>query len=331
MSTIKDVGTLAGVSVATVSRVLNNSEKVSPRSKKAVLKAIEELGYRPNLAAQSLAKNQTNTIGVLVGDVSDPFFGAMLKSIETVAYSNGKQVLIGNGFHDEKREKEVVDLLINYRCDAIVVHSKALSDKVLLDLAQEIPNMVILNRIVPGLEARCISLNNEHGSYLATSHLLAAGHKEIGFLASDHHIEDNEQRKSGYLRALKEFNISAPEEWISEAAPSELGGEEATQDLLSRSLSLTAIVCYNDIMAAGAMTVLNDNGFDVPKDISLVGFDDSSIARYLSPKLTTVKYPIAMMATIAAKLSINLCNGKLADAPPLFTPVLIKRQSTSEI
>ena len=331
MATVKDVGQLAEVSVATVSRVINKSDKVSPRAKEAVLKAIKELGYRPNLSAQNLAKNKSNTIGVLVGDVSDPFFGMMLKSIETVAYDNGKQVLIGNGFHDTKREQAVIDLLINSRCDAIVVHSKALSDKVLFDLAQERPSMVILNRIVPGLESRCISLNNEYGSYLATRHLLECGHRYIGFLASDHHIEDNEQRKQGYLRALLEFDVAVKEEWIAEASPSELGGEKATQDLLSRSLSLSAIVCYNDMMAAGALTVLGDNGLDVPKDISLVGFDDTSIARYLSPKLTTVKYPIEMMATLAAKLSIDLCNEKLSYAPPLFTPLLIKRQSTSEL
>ena len=166
MATIKDVAKDAGVSTATVSRVVNNSPKASQKSVDAVKLSMRKLGYRPNANARALVNKNTHTIGVLVGDISDPFFGSMIKSIDTVARENNKQVLIGNGYHNANDERAAIELLINSRCDSLIIHSKALTDDELLSFAQEVPGMIIMNRVIPEIANRCIALDNFTGTYL---------------------------------------------------------------------------------------------------------------------------------------------------------------------
>ncbi len=163
MSTIKDVARLANVSVATVSRVMNNSPKASAASREVVLKAMAELGYTPNANARALVSQTCDTMGVLVGDVADPFFGALVKGVAAVAVEQGLHLLMGNGFHTARQERESIELLIGKRCEALVVHSKALSDEELIDYALRVPGMVLINRDIPALKGRCIALNNRQG------------------------------------------------------------------------------------------------------------------------------------------------------------------------
>ena len=150
MVTIRDVARQAGVSVATVSRVLNNSALVSPDTREAVMKAVTLLGYRPNANAQALATQISDTIGVVVMDVSDAFFGALVKAVDVVAQQHNKYVLIGNSYHEAEKERHAIEVLIRQRCNALIVHSKALSDQELGAFMDQIPGMVLINRIVPG-------------------------------------------------------------------------------------------------------------------------------------------------------------------------------------
>ncbi|HBY1729377.1 LacI family DNA-binding transcriptional regulator [Klebsiella pneumoniae] len=164
MITIRDVARQAGVSVATVSRVLNNSALVSPDTRDVVMKAVTQLGYRPNANAQALATQVSDTIGVVVMDVSDAFFGALVKAVDTVAQQHQKYVLIGNSYHEAEKERHAIEVLIRQRCSALIVHSKALSDDELSDFMQHIPGMVLINRIVPGYAHRCVGLDNVSGA-----------------------------------------------------------------------------------------------------------------------------------------------------------------------
>ncbi|MDU1025108.1 MAG: LacI family DNA-binding transcriptional regulator, partial [Leclercia adecarboxylata] len=148
MITIRDVARQAGVSVATVSRVLNNSALVSPETRECVMKAVTALGYRPNVNAQALATQVSDTIGVVVMDVSDAFFGALVKAVDMVAQEHQKNVLIGNSYHEAEKERNAIEVLIRQRCNALIVHSKALSDEELSALMEQIPGMVLINRIV---------------------------------------------------------------------------------------------------------------------------------------------------------------------------------------
>lgn len=224
MATIKDVALLSGVSVATVSRVINHSPKASQASRDAVFKAMHELNYHPNANARALAHQNNDTLGLIVADVSDPFFGTMVKAVEQVAQATGNFLLIGNGYHDAAKEKHVIEQLIGHRCSGLVVHAKMLPDEELIQMMSYVPGMVLINRIVPGFESRCVALDDRYGSWLATRHLIQEGHKKIGFLCSNHQISDSQDRLQGYLDALQEHNIPVDERLISRGSPDELGG-----------------------------------------------------------------------------------------------------------
>ncbi len=328
MATIKDVARLAGVSVATVSRVINDSPKASESSRLAVKTAMDSLNYHPNANARALAQQSTETVGLVVGDVSDPFFGAMVKAVEQVASATGNFLLIGNGYHNEQKERNAIEQLIRHRCGALVVHAKIIPDADLIALMKQMPGMVLINRIVPGYEQRCVALDDRYGAWLATRHLIQQGHTRIGYLCSNHQISDADDRLQGYYDALKEHGLACNDRLVTFAEPDESGGEQAMTELLGRGKNFTAVACYNDSMAAGAMGVLNDNGIDVPQEISLIGFDDILISRYVRPRLTTVRYPIVTMATQAAELALALAeNRPLPEITHLFNPTLVRRHS----
>ncbi|HDA9906246.1 TPA: HTH-type transcriptional regulator GalS [Klebsiella pneumoniae] len=331
MITIRDVARQAGVSVATVSRVLNNSALVSPDTRDVVMKAVTQLGYRPNANAQALATQVSDTIGVVVMDVSDAFFGALVKAVDTVAQQHQKYVLIGNSYHEAEKERHPIEVLIRQRCSALIVHSKALSDDELSDFMQHIPGMVLINRIVPGYAHRCVGLDNVSGALMATRMLLNHGHQRIGYLSSNHGIEDDDMRREGWSKALQEQGIIAPDSWIGSGSPDMQGGEAAMVELLGRNLGLTAVFAYNDSMAAGALTTLKDNGIVVPQHLSLIGFDDIPISRYTDPQLTTVRYPVMSMAKLATELALLGAAGKLdREATHCFMPTLVRRHSVAQ-
>ncbi|MFV4990369.1 HTH-type transcriptional regulator GalS [Klebsiella pneumoniae] len=331
MITIRDVARQAGVSVATVSRVLNNSALVSPDTRDVVMKAVTQLGYRPNANAQALATQVSDTIGVVVMDVSDAFFGALVKAVDTVAQQHQKYVLIGNSYHEAEKERHAIEVLIRQRCSALIVHSKALSDDELSDFMQHIPGMVLINRIVPGYAHRCVGLDNVSGALMATRMLLNHGHQRIGYLSSNHGIEDDDMRREGWSKALQEQGIIAPGSWIGSGSPDMQGGEAAMVELLGRNLGLTAVFAYNDSMAAGALTTLKDNGIVVPQHLSLIGFDDIPISRYTDPQLTTVRYPVMSMAKLATELALLGAAGKLdREATHCFMPTLVRRHSVAQ-
>ncbi|MCG9551932.1 substrate-binding domain-containing protein [Vibrio sp. Isolate31] len=333
MATIKDVAKEAGVSIATTSRVINNAAHTSETAISAVKAAMEKLGYRPNANARALVSKSSNAIGVLVNDVSAPFFGSMIKAIDTVASEQEKQLLIGSGYHDAAKERNAINLLINSRCESLVVHSKGISDEELVKLANEVPGMVLINRIVPDIENRCIALDNRRGSYIATEYLIKNGHKHIGYICSSHNIEDAHDRLAGYLDALKDNGIEPSDEYIEYGEPDELGGEQAMVNLMAKNTDITAIATYNDYMAAGCLTLLQENGIRIPEDMSVIGFDDGHIARFIYPRLTTIRYPIQVMANQAVKLSLQLASDepKEQSEHKLFMPILVRRASVRNI
>lgn len=333
MATIKDVAHLAKVSVATVSRVINNAENVSDTTRETVKKAMEKLSYYPDANARALSQQNSNTIGIVVADVSDPFFGAMVSTVERVASKTGHFLLIGNGYHNEQQEYNAITHLIEHRCSSLVVHAKMLPDSRLIKLMEQVPGMVLINRLLKGFEKRCIALDDRYGSYLAVKHLIQHGHTRIGYLCSNHEISDSSDRLQGYKDALIEHNIDVNENFIAFSSPNEEGGEQAMMSLLERNREITAIACYNDSMAAGAMSVLYDNDIKIPAEISIIGFDDLLLARYLHPKLTTIRYPLHTMAEQAAELALCLAKGEAPSANliNIYTPTLSKRYSVYPI
>nr|QYJ58401.1 (S)IA(2)_KSL [Cloning vector p(S)IA(2)_KSL] len=328
--TLYDVAEYAGVSKSTVSLVVNQASHVSAKTREKVEAAMAELNYIPNRVAAQLAGKQSDTIGVVVMDVSDAFFGALVKAVDLVAQQHQKYVLIGNSYHEAEKERHAIEVLIRQRCNALIVHSKALSDDELAQFMDNIPGMVLINRVVPGYAHRCVCLDNLSGARMATRMLLNNGHQRIGYLSSSHGIEDDAKRKAGWMSALKEQDIIPPESWIGAGTPDMPGGEAAMVKLLGRNLQLTAVFAYNDNMAAGALTALKDNGTAIPLHLSIIGFDDIPNARYTDPQLTTVRYPIASMAELATELALQGAAGNIDPrASHCFMPALVRRQSVA--
>lgn len=335
MATIKDVAKLAQVSVSTVSRVINNSSAVVPEKRDAVVKAMSDLNYKPNTLARALVSNKSDCIGLLVGELGSAFFSQMMEGIDDVIIKAGKHVIITSGYHNEKLEKEAIDFLLERRCDGLIVHSKAVSDEVLQQLAKGDTPVVFINRLVPGLEDRCIYLDNSHGAYMATRHLIARGHKEIAFVCTSlTDVADGQDRLAGYQRALEEAGLTFNEDLVARGFPNEEGGNYAIGEILSRKQPFTAVFGYNDQMAAGVINMLEDSGVSVPEQVSVVGFDDIVIAKYLRPKLTTIRYPINEMGAVAARNILHQIepdnHGQVA-TPLRFTPRLIERHSVFDL
>jgi len=316
--------------VATVSRVLNDSAIASKEARDRVNQAVKTLGYRPNANAQALATQSSDTIGVVVMDVSDPFFGALVKAVDTVAQRHKKNVLISNSYHQADQERHAIEVLIRQRCSALVVHAKILSDEEMKPFMDREPGMVLINRILPGYEHRCVGLDNVSGALMATRTLVKQGHRQIGYIGSNHPIDDEQQRRQGYLQAMEEVGVVPPQSWQAFSTPDLRGGEEAMVELLGRNQRLSALFIYNDAMAVGALATLKENGISVPSQFSVVGFDDLPISRYTSPNLTTVRYPIFAMAVAATELALLGTAGQLDERQThLFMPTLVRRHSVA--
>ncbi|AJR05339.1 LacI family DNA-binding transcriptional regulator [Photobacterium gaetbulicola] len=332
MANIRDVAKEANVSVATVSRVINRLPHTSKTAIKAVNEAMKKLGYNPTEKSKSSNAHSAHSIGVLVADVSNSFYGLMVKAVDKVAREQKRQILISHGYHNADYEREAIELLVKNRCESLVVHAKGLSDEELIKFADQIPGLVIINRHIPAIADRCISLDNVKGSYQAVSYLIQQGHKNIGYLASSHNIDDSIDRKAGFRQALVDNNLKYSDALVVSGEPDEAGGAEAMSNLLAKNLPITAVATYNDFMAAGAISVLRANNIRVPEDISIIGYDDAGIATYLQPQLTTVRYPIQIMAEQAAMLAIELASMQTPDdaANNVYIPTLVPRDSVAK-
>src|SRR6187401_1901951 len=328
MANIYEVAELAGVSLATVSRVINPGAKVSDKTRQKVLAAMRELGYQPNSIAQSLATRSSNSVGVLVSELHGPFFGAMLSSIEKTLKAAGKFVMVAAGHSNEEQEREAIRFLVGRNCDALIVHVERLSDKFLVDHDHNTTPLVVMNRKVRGLADHCFSLNNELGGYLATKSLLKHKHKRIAYISGPLDWVDAKQRFAGHKRALAEAGIAFDERLLHEGDYHETGGSEALSHLLATGVSFSAVVCANDDMAAGAMAEAHDRGLKIPEQLSIVGFDDAPIARYVYPKLSTIHYPIADMSRMAARWVLkNVYGRRELEVQQAFEPKFVDRDS----
>ena len=194
MATIYEVSALAGVSLSSVSRVLNDHEHVSEKTKQKVMAAMKELGYRPNSVARSLASSRSNSIGVLVSELHGPFYGEMLSSIEMELRKAGKHAVVTAGHSDEKSEKDGINFLIDRNCDAIIILIDSLSDEFLIELSKGSTPIVILNRLIPEISDICFYIDNELGGYLATKYVIEQGHKELAYISGPLFKQDANER-----------------------------------------------------------------------------------------------------------------------------------------
>ncbi|MEC9430353.1 LacI family DNA-binding transcriptional regulator [Alteromonas macleodii] len=328
MPTIYQVAERAGVSLSTVSRVLNGKASVNKVLKERVEKAVKELNYRPNSVARSLANNRTDSVGVLVPELNAPFFGDLMQAVESTLRAADKHVIISVGRNCLETEKDAVEFLISRNCDALIMHAEALSDEYLLELNQSKLPVALVNRQVKGLPEACTSLDNEKGGYLATRHLLELGHKDIAYISGPTDKCDASLRLEGHKRALSEAGLPTNPQLIFNGDYSEEDGKIGLLELMARDVPFTALVCANDWMASGAISCARDLGMSLPHDLSVVGFDDVVFAHHVFPRLTTVSNPIAEMAEMSAKYILNKVYGQANNVQLYFEPSLVVREST---
>ncbi len=328
MATIKEVSDLAGVSQATVSRVMNGNNKVSAVNRERVQAAMEKLGYQPNSFAQALATNRSYSVGIVVGTLSGPFFGPMMQSIETVLRKHGQHLIATSGDDHIEQEREAVRFLHSRRVDAILLVVQAMTDDEVIELGKQYPNIYVLNRYVPELAERCIYLNNELGGYLATKHLIDLGHTKIASITGPLIHLDARERLQGYRNALSEAGIEYDPQLIVEGLFQEDGGNKAAAKLFQRDIDFTAVVCGNDNIAIGVYDILSRANEAPGERISVVGYDDMFYSRYLRPKLTTIRFPIVEMGINAANMVLNNLDQDLTNGVQL-EPHLVVRESTA--
>lgn len=333
MATIKDIAKAAGVSLATVSRVINNGPKVGDGTRERIKKIMEEMDYRPNANARALVTKRSASLGVVLAELQDPFFATLAHGIELVTRPQNVQILMSAGSIEKATELKAIETLLEHRCEAMVVHSKALDDQTLINFASQVPGFVLVNRYVPEIGNRCVWLDNVTGGRTMARYIVSQGHRKIAVISSKYPIEDPGHRIQGIREELQESGISLPDSCIEYSTPDQEGGETAVQNLLAKGKKFTAVMAYNDAMASGAMTVLQDHNIDVPNAVSVIGYDDVLLAKYCRPKLTTLRYPIEVMAMRAAELALRYAAGERPEPNITFkyAPTVVKRESVIKI
>ena len=325
--TLLDVAREAGVSPATVSRILNGTAKVADDKRKAVEDAILALNFRPNLFARSLKTGVTMTVGVLTQAIQSPFYAYALKGIEVGLDGSGYSPLIVSGHWDPALEAARVRLLMSRRIDGLIVLTGRLSDEELLGFARNQP-VVVTERLLQGPNVRAIKLDQQRGGYMATAHLIGLGHQRIAHIGGLQGRPDSTDRYAGYLQAHQEAGLTPDPELLVMADYVEAGGQLAMNQLLDRGKPFTAVFCANDDSAFGARKALYCRGLRVPEDVSLVGFDDLPIAPYMTPPLTTIRQPIYEVGLFAARALLNMmgCPATEITVPSL---ALVERETTA--
>ena len=327
--TIHDVAQKAGVSPATVSRVLNGSARVKAEKSKQVRQVIAELGYRPNALAHSLAQGKGSaTVGVIVRHLYGEFFSLVLSAFENELRAEGLHMICSSSKGSAEEERRSLEIMNQRGVEGLFLMAPCLPDAELLELIANTPT-VLMNRYIPELAHSCVTIDNRLGGYLATKHLLDLGHERIACITAYLTRQFARQRLEGYLEALREKGIARDDLLIIEADDlySE-SGAQATERLLKLT-SFTAIFATNDLMAAGALKTLQAHGLKVPQNMSIIGFDDLTLCRLTTPSLSTMHYPTEEMGRCAAKHLLSLSKGEQPDAVAPFKSYLKVRESTT--
>jgi len=326
--TMADVAREAGVSVMTVSRVMNNKDQVRPATCQRVLDVVERLGYRPSGIARGLATQRTGTLGLVVLDVANPFFADVARGAEERAYAEGYNVFLCNTDEDPQREMAVLGSLEEKRVDGLVLCSSRLGESELRAALVRYPAVVLVNRRLGGDGAGAVLVDDEAGARMATRHLLQAGHRAVGFLAGPRTSYSGRERAKGYRTALSDAGLSFNPVWMCHCSPVVEGGHEAARQLLIAHPELTALFCYNDLVAVGALQACAELGRRVPDDVAVVGFDDILLAALVTPPLTTCRVPRYELGAQAMQLLLDRIDGGLDKCEEVvLRPELIVRAS----
>ncbi|WP_070964162.1 LacI family DNA-binding transcriptional regulator [Vibrio sonorensis] len=329
MATINDVCRVAGVSKATVSRVINGTGQVKASTREHVESVMEALNYRPNSLAKALATNSSNSIGLVLSDFSGSYFGGLMKQASISAESRSKQLLIADGHNDAQREIEAIESLVDKRCDVIVLYSRMLTTEQLTEIKQKhgVP-IVCVGRELPSEAGNSVGFNQFQAGYLAAKHLVDLGHKKLIYVGPKPITPSAERRLAGFHQLVSEHGYSE----LVLTMESNFGFEDGYQ-LATRNLptitDYTGIVCASDDIAIGFLKAFNDHRISVPKEISVIGIDNDPLSQFVSPSLTSIDVPIKQITEAALLMACSLMEGKKLEKSNLvFDAHIIERDST---
>ncbi|WP_114974873.1 substrate-binding domain-containing protein [Vibrio cholerae] len=333
MATMKDIARLAGVSTSTVSHVINKSRFVSDEIAERVNNAAQQLNYAPSALARSLKMNRTKTIGMLVTTSTNPFFGEVVKGVERSCYHQGYNLILCNTEGDNQRMKASINTLLQKRVDGLLLMCSTLEGE-RLDVFDRYPDIpIVVMDWGPILFASDkIQDNSLQGGYMAAKHLIECGHKEIGCITGPLIRHQAQMRYEGYKRALAEAGVAINPDWIVESDFECEGGYQAFEKLYQRGKLPSALFVSNDMMAMGVIQAASQRGFRVPDDLSLIGYDDVHIAKFMTPALTTIHQPKYRLGKAAIDtLLYRLENPDTTAQVVQLEPTLVVRNSVCSL
>ncbi|MEX2502762.1 MAG: LacI family DNA-binding transcriptional regulator [Trueperaceae bacterium] len=326
--TLADVARRAGVSNMTVSRVVNDRPGVGEETRNRVRSAIAQLGYRPNIVARGLKARRSRTIGLLVPDVTNPYFPEIVRGAEDVAIRHGFTLLLTNVIEDAEREASALEAFEDRRVDGVIAASPRLTDDRLHPLLARHAAAVIVNRRSDPDVAGSVRIDHEHGARMAIRHLAEVGRTRMAVLAGPTYSHAGRERLLGADRETRERGLPLPDARIVTCPPDVDGGARSAYDLLSRDPEIDALLCFNDLVAAGALQAAKELGRRVPHDLSIIGYDDIVFARMFTPALSSIRAPTYELGRHAATMLFQRMRGRGRGVDIVLQPELIVRAST---
>ncbi|WP_282175800.1 substrate-binding domain-containing protein [Vibrio nereis] len=332
MATMKDIAKLAGVSTSTVSHVINKSRYVSEEISERVNKAAQELNYTPSALARSLKVNRTKTIGMLVTTSTNPFFGEVVKGVERSCYHKGYNLILCNTEGDNERMRESINTLLQKRVDGLILMCSSLEGE-RIDVFDKYPDIpVVVMDWGPMLfTSDKIQDNSLRGGYMAAKYLVDAGHKNIGCITGPLVKHQAQMRYEGYKRALNEAGLEFNPHWIIESDFECEGGYDSFNKMCEKGPLPEAIFVCNDMMAMGVINAANERGIRIPEDLSIIGYDDIHIAKFMTPALTTIHQPKYRLGKAAVEALLNKLDGGETEPQVVqLEPALVERKTVKQ-
>ena len=330
VTTIKDVAALAGVSVGTVSAVVNRNPSVAAATRQRVLNSIQELSYKPNNTARSLRNHRVSSVGLILPDLQNAFFSSVAEGVQVTAAENDVLVVLCMTWARADREQYYAQTLQTARLDGVIYLSgSGIPSPSLLQLAKS-RQILFVDESLPGVDIPFISAANRSGAREVAQHVLSMGHREIAIIGGPPRLWTSEQRLSGYREALAAAGLNPDEAPMIAGDYDEASGYRSARELLQeRTRAITALLCANDLMAIGAMKFCRDAGLKVPRDVSITGFDNIPASSLLDPPLTTVAQPGLDMGRAAAQLLLHQIKGISRPSVTDFPTTLCLRNSVA--
>jgi DNA-binding LacI/PurR family transcriptional regulator len=329
-ATSQDVAKRARVSIATVSRVLNDFPHVSPSVRRRVHRAVEELRYQPNRTAQRLRAKQSRVIGLIISDIQNPFFTAIVRGIEDIAYQRGYSLVLCNSDEQPAKERLYINVMRAEAVAGIIIASTLESNPHVSELHDHNIPVVAVDRRIKDRHIDSVVVANERGAFTATTHLIELGHRQIGFIGLPETSVPGKERFAGYQRALREHSVTPSRRWVRMGNAKQISGNAEMLELLKHHSSITAVFVANNLMTLGALEAIRERSMRIPDDISVIGFDDMPWATLLQPPLTAVAQPTYELGQKAAEMLFKRFEDqdRPAERIELATRLIVRKSTT---